>query len=108
MLRFILGVYIQRQVSSTWPLATWTVNIVGSLIIGMLFGYMMDIGSKPDFIRLLLITGFCGGFTTFSAFSLENVLLLQQGHYSQFFLYALTSIGLGLIAVYLGFKLFQI
>ena len=89
----------------SFPLGTLLVNIAGCLVIGFLWG----LTEKPHHLskswRFFLATGFCGGFTTFSSFSLENMTLLRHGAYSQFFLYTSLSLFLGLLAVYTGFIL---
>lgn len=89
----------------SFPYGTLAINIAGSLLIGSFIAWF----SKEEDAgrRLLLVTGFCGGFTTFSAFSLEALQLLQQAKFLIFFLYTFASIGLGISATYLGFKLFQ-
>lgn len=86
------------------PYGTLAVNILGSFLIGLLWAaFSKDADAQK---RLLLITGFCGGFTTFSAFSLEGMQMLQQARYYTFFLYTFATISLGLAATYIGFKLF--
>ena len=85
------------------PMGTLTVNIVGSFIIGFLSG----IASKSELLtynmRLFLMVGICGGFTTFSSFTNENFTLIQNGQLLTALLYTGLSIFLGFIAVYLGF-----
>ncbi|MEI6554075.1 MAG: fluoride efflux transporter CrcB [Paludibacter sp.] len=85
------------------PLGTLTVNIVGSFIIGIITG----ISSKSELIspslRLFLMVGICGGFTTFSSFTNENLTLFQNGQILSAFIYTGLSIFLGFLAVYLGF-----
>ncbi|HAR39394.1 MAG: hypothetical protein A2W86_12990 [Bacteroidetes bacterium GWD2_45_23] len=85
------------------PFGTLTVNVIGSLIIGLLIG----ISSKSDILspnlRLFLMVGFCGGFTTFSSFSAENLTLMQNGQFATVLLYTGISIFLGFAAVYLGY-----
>ena len=84
------------------PFGTFTVNILGSLLLGLILG----IAAKSDIfnsnIVLLLTVGFCGGFTTFSSFAFENQALLRSGDYLNFFFYAFGSIILGILAVFLG------
>lgn len=86
------------------PIGTFTVNILGSLIIGFLIG----ISSKSDILspnlRLFLMVGFCGGFTTFSSFTGENLTLMQNGQFSTVILYTGLSIFFGFLAVFLGFQ----
>jgi len=82
--------------------ATFTVNVIGSLAIGVIFGLSERSGWLTSEWRLLLATGFCGGFTTFSAFSLESVFLLQQKDYVTFAVYALLSLTLCLAGTFLG------
>jgi len=86
-----------------FPWATFIINITGCFIIGLLIGLSFK---HPFFIdenkRLLLVAGFCGGFTTFSTFSLENVRLYQSGNYLALALYISLSVILGFAAVFLG------
>jgi CrcB protein len=100
--------YLVSQLNLTvdlWsiPIGTLTVNVVGSYIIGFLTG----IAEKSMFItpdlRLLLMVGICGGFTTFSSFTNENLMLMHNGLLFSFFLYTGLSVILGFIAVYLGY-----
>lgn len=85
------------------PMGTLTVNVLGSFIIGILVG----ISAKSDLIstdlRLFLMVGFCGGFTTFSSYSSENLMLLQNGQVVTVLIYTSLSILLGFLAVYLGY-----
>lgn len=90
---------------SSFPYGTFAVNIIGSFLIGALLAYFSQQADEGK--RLLLITGFCGGFTTFSAFSLEGVQMLQQARFVPFFLYTFATIIFGLSATYIGFKLFH-
>ncbi|MBL7726755.1 MAG: fluoride efflux transporter CrcB [Dinghuibacter sp.] len=91
----------------TWgrnfPYATFFINIAGSLLIGILFAVQQQ-GRLSEKYWLLLATGLCGGFTTFSAFSLENLALLQQQKMGLFLLYAAGSVLACLGAVYLGYR----
>ena len=90
------------------PIGTLTVNVVGSCIIGALLGLSFKEGWISTNTSLLLATGFCGGFTTFSAFSLENQLFLRSGDYLTFGLYTAGSIILGIAAVFLGLFLVRL
>lgn len=85
-----------------WP--TLLANIMGSLFIGLFYSHALSWQIKPE-TTLLLTTGFCGGFTTFSTFSWENLNLLQSGHTTLFVLYLILSFSLGLLAVFFGTKL---
>lgn len=78
-----------------WP--TFVANILGCLMIGV-FSHLADRGGMAVEMRLMLVTGLCGGFTTFSTFSYEGVALLNSGHYSTYVLYVALSIVLGLAA----------
>jgi crcB protein len=93
-----------KGLSSAFPWATMTVNIAGCLLIGIIWAVLNRYNATNQ-LNLLLAVGFCGGFTTFSTFSKEGLCLLQSGSYFAFFLYALGSVVLGLVAVAIGFAL---
>lgn len=84
------------------PFGTFTVNILGSLLLGLILGIAARSDIFNSNIVLFLAVGFCGGFTTFSSFALENQALLRTGYYLNFFFYAFGSIILGILAVFLG------
>ena len=88
---------------STHPIGTFFVNIAGSFLIGLVLG-MFEKGAMMSMNwKLFLAVGFCGGFTTFSAFALENLNFLQSQQFMLSFLYVGVSLILGLAAVYFGF-----
>ncbi|MDG1393411.1 MAG: fluoride efflux transporter CrcB [Flavobacteriaceae bacterium] len=103
-LRYLVG-KIFNSTTQGYPWGTFSVNIIGSLLIGVLMGMVLKNSSLSENQTLLLVTGFCGGFTTFSAFTYENQMFLKEGDLTNFFIYTLGSIGLGLLAVFLGFFL---
>lgn len=99
---FVSKLNLQYDILSI-PIGTLSVNILGSLIIGFLAG----IAEKSELIsaewRLFLMVGICGGFTTFSSFTNENMMLMHNGQFFSAFLYTGLSILLGFAAVYLGY-----
>ena len=103
-LRYLVGKIFNNSTQG-FPWGTFSVNIIGSLLIGILMGMALKNSSLSENQTLLLVTGFCGGFTTFSAFAYENQVFLKEGDFTNFFIYTLGSIGLGLLAVFLGFFL---
>lgn len=100
-LRYVVGTFSKTS-ASEFPWGTFSVNVLGSLLIGILMGITLKNSSLSENQTLLLITGFCGGFTTFSAFAYENQVFLKEGDFTSFFIYTFGSIGLGLAAVFLG------
>jgi len=100
--RFLTSRYFQENIASVFPWSTFTINITGSLLIGIFYG----ISEKGDFmgsdVRLFLTVGICGGFTTFSTFSNDAFLLLKQEEWLRFAFYTSMSFFLGLVAVYVG------
>ena len=85
------------------PVGTLAVNVLGSLLIGFLIGISEKSPVLTLELRMFLMVGFCGGFTTFSSFSGENLMLMRNGQFLPLFLYTGLSILLGFTAVYLGF-----
>lgn len=101
--RYILSYSIQTRVEHGFPFGTFTVNIIGCFLIGLLIGLSLSKpGSMSDNSRLFLSTGFCGGFTTFSAFSAETFSLLDKGDTSLALVYMLSSVIAGLLATWAG------
>ncbi|MGV3529450.1 MAG: fluoride efflux transporter CrcB [Flavisolibacter sp.] len=97
---------VQRWVNSlyvySFPLATFLVNIAGCLLIGILYALAEKTNVLTPATRLLLITGLCGGFTTFSTFAFENTDLMRTGNHLVFALYAGGSVLVGILAVFIG------
>ena len=94
---------------SVFPWATLTVNALGSLLMGMLAGWLVRHGQAgSEQLRLLLGVGLLGGFTTFSAFSLEMVLMIERGQYLFASLYAVLSFALGISGLMMGLGIMRI
>ncbi len=100
--RYLVASFYTRIFVSPFPYGTFIVNITGCLLIGIFYGLTQRYNWLNAEWRVFLITGFCGGFTTFSSFAYENVILLQKGEYLTFILYTLGSLALGLISVVVG------
>lgn len=100
--RYLVTVLLARQFTSSFPLGTLTVNVVGCFLIGILFA-LSEKGNllTPEW-RIFLTTGFCGGFTTFSTFSYESIRLLQDGEILYLSLNVALSVIVGFAATYLG------
>jgi CrcB protein len=101
VLRYLISRFMALETSSAFPFGTFIVNIAGCLIIGIIYGMGVKEMASSD-MRLLLATGFCGGFTTFSSFSMEFFLLLRDGYTGMAFFYAGASMAVGLAAVWAG------
>ncbi|MBO9519289.1 MAG: fluoride efflux transporter CrcB [Porphyrobacter sp.] len=90
------------QAVTAFPWATLIINVVGSMAMGVLAGWLARYGQSGEPMRLLLGVGVLGGFTTFSAFSLEMMMLVERGQAGHAFVYAAVSVLAGLTALYLG------
>lgn len=107
MLRYGISKWVQIKLLTTYPFGTFTVNIIGCFIIGLVMGYSERFNIAPEW-RLLLVTGFCGGFTTFSAFSIESMAMLRDGQFLPAFLYIAGSVIIGLMAAFFAYYVHRI
>lgn len=106
--RYWIVSFFLKIFSSPFPYGTFVVNIIGCLLVGVFYGLSKHYDwFNPTFV-LFFITGFCGGFTTFSSFAYENITLLQSGNYLTFGIYSVASFVLGLLAAFGGLTLVKI
>ena len=103
-LRYLVSIAM-NQYSKVLPYGTFIVNILGCVLIGLILGYAQKENTLTSNQTLLLATGFCGGFTTFSAFANENLELIKNGELFNFSVYTIGSVLIGILAVYIGFCL---
>jgi CrcB protein len=108
VIRFLISRYFQENSLSLFPWGTFSVNIIGSLLIGLIYGLTERGNILSPEILLFLTFGICGGFTTFSTLSNDSYLLLQGKEWLKLSLYTSLSFFLGLVAVYLGRLLVKI
>ena len=101
--RYLLGGLVQRLAAGTFPAGTLFVNISGSFLLGLILRYAVETPALTPELRALLTVGLCGGYTTFSTFSYETVALVEDGDWSRAALYIALSLGLSLLATFLGF-----
>jgi fluoride exporter len=105
--RYVLQILVGRYVPIVFPLGTFLVNCSGCFLIGVFYSLIArHAGLGPDW-RLFLITGICGGYTTFSTFSYDGLILLKAGATVSFLLYIIGSVVLGLLAAFAGLALFK-
>jgi len=107
MARFAAVGYLTPMLNFRFPIGTFIVNILGSLLIGVAYVVLVEKAVLPNEWRLFFITGILGGFTTFSAFSLEMLQMWQEGHVLISIFYPASSVVLGLLFAYVGMQLTQ-
>ena len=105
MLRYGVQKIFQVQAAATFPTGTLLVNISGCFLIGILWGIVSRSLTWNEEMKLLLMTGFCGGFTTFSAFTLEGIGLLKENRAVLFVIYLTASVVVGLLATFIGIRI---
>lgn len=101
-MRYLMSGAMLRQFGDAWPYGTFAINVLGSLLIGLLGGWLAFRGEAGLQMRLLLVTGVLGGFTTFSAYSIETAALIEKKDYLSAAGYSLGSVAAGLVAVFIG------
>jgi CrcB protein len=104
VLRFIMGKFLNNPQDGI-PYGTFAANIIGSLLIGIILGIAAKNDTLSSNQTLLLATGFCGGFTTFSTFAYENHIFLKSGDFTSFAIYTIASFIIGFLAVFFGMYL---
>lgn len=102
--RYLATVYIQGRAGPGFPMATFLINISGSMLLGFLSGYIAETRFVGPQVGLLLTTGLCGGYTTFSTFTYETFGLLRNGEYQRAGLYVTLSFALALAGTLGGFS----
>jgi len=108
ILRYLCQKWVYQFYPHPFPWGTLLVNVTGCFLIGVFYSLSEKSALFTPEWRLLLTTGFCGGFTTFSAFAFENLNLLRTGDTTYFFLYIVASVVLGIAAVLAGTTIFKL
>jgi len=108
VMRYLLGVASLNRFGMEWPAGTFLANVSGGLLMGLLVGWLAQRGgADQERLRLLLGVGLLGGFTTFSAFSLETALMIERRAYGEALGYALVSVLLSVTALFVGLMLMR-
>jgi CrcB protein len=107
VMRYLVQVWVEKGLTSTFPLGTLIANIAGSFIIGMVFALAEKGNLMSAEWRIFLTVGICGGFTTFSAFAYNNFTMLKEHSFGQLFINIGGNLFFGILAVYLGIVLIR-
>jgi fluoride exporter len=103
--RYYLASAIQQRMGASFPWGTLAINITGSLLLGFLIRYSLATPAISPEVRAMLTVGFCGGYTTFSSYSYETMVLIEDGEIGRAAMYSLGSVVLALVATFAGFML---
>lgn len=104
--RYLISLFFQQRIQGVFPWATFSVNILGCFLIGIVFS-AFEKGDMSNDWKLFLATGILGGFTTFSAFSMESLQLMRSGNAMLAMSYVLTSVVIGIVFSFLGYTLMK-
>lgn len=105
--RYVLDRLIERRSFAVFPWSTFTINATGCLVIGVVIAALVDRHHTPLWLRLGLVMGVVGGYTTFSTFAQETLELLEENELGPAFAYALGSVVVGVVAVFVGMRIGQ-
>lgn len=107
-MRYLLSTYIKNMYGQTFPWGTLVVNLLGCFVFGIIFALFSKHNSTDNTFYLLLTTGICGGFTTFSTFANESVQMIQNGNIGEFIGYMATSVIVGIALIALGYWIVKV
>jgi len=102
VMRYLVQVFVEKGLSGTFPWGTFVANITGSLIIGIVYGLAEEGDLLSSEWRIFLAVGICGGFTTFSSFAYNNLIMIKEQSYGQLLWNVGGSLFFGILAVYIG------
>ncbi|HET9148361.1 MAG TPA: fluoride efflux transporter CrcB [Acetobacteraceae bacterium] len=100
--RYFQAIWVQNLLGQEFPYAIFSINVIGSFLMGFLFILTLERLAVSPPLRVGVLTGFVGGYTTFSTFEMETLLLMQHGQGGKAALYVALSVGLGLLAAFFG------